>query len=211
MYRKMRNNDYRLHQWNNRYSGHIELVNQLVDKLRLELAEDIPYVAPSYGGTKAKVLLLLQDPGPKTNLTQNGSGFISTQNDDPTAEVLGTLLDKAQIALDDVIAWNACVHYIGSDQKKPSAKQLQHNLKPLAQLIELLPKLQVVILMGRVAEDSWSRFSGTYPHLASKICIFECPHPSKRGLMGSGPNRRSRQEGLALVMKALENAKARVC
>lgn len=54
------------------------------------LPAEVPYIDPLDAGTEARVLIILEAPGPKTNAfnTVPGSGFISSDNDDATAENL---------------------------------------------------------------------------------------------------------------------------
>jgi hypothetical protein len=47
------------------------------------------------GGINAKVLFLFAKPGPKTSQLGGGSGFISRNNDDPTAQAVFDLMNEA--------------------------------------------------------------------------------------------------------------------
>lgn len=77
------------------YEPHIEPFNRLVDELRSD-DEWMPYVAPVYGGTKARVLAIFRDPGPKTQVG-SGSGMLCVENDDPSAERHFNFLREAGI------------------------------------------------------------------------------------------------------------------
>ncbi|WP_132049372.1 hypothetical protein [Curtobacterium sp. PhB136] len=46
----------------------------------------LPHFDPAEAGVKARALLLLDAPGRKTVLEWGGSGFISLDNEDPTAK-----------------------------------------------------------------------------------------------------------------------------
>jgi hypothetical protein len=65
-----------------------------VDELRSEGRGWAPYVAPIYGGVNARLLSVLRDPGPMTDPTARGSGFLCLENDDPAAERFATLLAR---------------------------------------------------------------------------------------------------------------------
>jgi hypothetical protein len=78
---------FRNEQWQRRFDTHIEPINLLVDELRISERGWLPYVAPMYGGVNARLLSVLRDPGPKTR-SEDGSGFLSMENDDPTAEAI---------------------------------------------------------------------------------------------------------------------------
>lgn len=71
--------------------------------------------------------------------------------DDPTAELLSNCLDAAGLDVARTITWNAYPWYIN---KSPTASQLDAGIMPLRRLLELLPEVSVVMLMGRRAEDS---------------------------------------------------------
>ncbi|MFC8276504.1 hypothetical protein ACFUJR_29020 [Streptomyces sp. NPDC057271] len=86
MARQMADETFRTDQERNRYAAHVRAINELVDGLRDQDGRGwMPYVAPWHGGTEARVLSVLRDPGPKTQ-DGTGSGFLCTENDDPTAE-----------------------------------------------------------------------------------------------------------------------------
>lgn len=62
----------------------------VADRLAEGLPAEMPYVDPLDAGTDARVLIILEAPGPGTNASNlnPGSGFISSDNDDWTAENL---------------------------------------------------------------------------------------------------------------------------
>ena len=104
---------YRDDLFRRRYEPHVARINKLVDRLRAEHPERfIPYVAPTYGGENARVLALLQDPGPKTNPeNMNGSGMLCIENVDGSAERYKMYLAKYGIDVCDIQAWNAFPWY----------------------------------------------------------------------------------------------------
>ena len=67
MARRMADEGFRQIQWDTRYDPHIEPVNRYVDLLRQDAERGwAPYVAPLYGGIRARLLSVSRDPGPKT-------------------------------------------------------------------------------------------------------------------------------------------------
>lgn len=63
-------------------------VDRLIESRFLAgLPAEIPYADPLDAGTDARVLIILEAPGPMTNAFNPvpGSGFISSDNDDATA------------------------------------------------------------------------------------------------------------------------------
>lgn len=168
---------------------HVRPINELVDQLRLEQPDKfIPYVAPTYGGTNARLLALLQDPGPKTNpQNTNGSGMLCIENDDESAARYKMFLADAGIDVCDMQAWNAFPWHVRelserdpiTGYKYPAA-DVTGGIDALVRLIALLPKVRVVLLHGRVAQAAWQRYVALAPDRASNIQAVETWHTSAR-------------------------------
>ena len=134
---------------------HIAPVNALVDELTDSGGRGwVPYLAPAYSGVDARVLCVLRDPGPKTNDELGGSGFLSPENDDPTARRFAALLDGAGIPVSEILAWNAYRWYVNG---KPTPAELEAGVEPLRRLLGILPRLRVIMLHGGSAQDGWKR------------------------------------------------------
>lgn len=188
-------------QLEHRYDPHIESVNRLVDELSDEVRW-MPYVSPLYGGTNARVLFLFQDPGPATQASR-GSGMLSPENDDPSAELFSRTLADAGLVYADVLTWNAYPWFI-PDQRPPSASMLTEGTVPLGRLLELLPGLRSVCLGGRKAADGWSRFAARRPTVARSLTVIESLHPSRRGITRGGQI--TRAEGTAQLLADMRAA-----
>lgn len=65
-----------------KYEGVVGPRNRWVDQVRVSTKESVPYFDPRAATQGADVLVLLQDPSSEAQL---GSGFISRDNNDPTA------------------------------------------------------------------------------------------------------------------------------
>jgi len=92
----MRDPQFRQQQVDGVRAPHIAPVNALVDELIDPSGRGwAPYVAPVYGGVKARVLCIQRYPDPKTHSQHGGSGFLCLENDDATAERFAALLDGA--------------------------------------------------------------------------------------------------------------------
>ena len=70
------------------FSTKVAPLNNWVRDLRNRLGPNaiIPWFDPWDGGSKAKILWLLEAPGPKATRERGGSGFISCNNNDGTAQ-----------------------------------------------------------------------------------------------------------------------------
>jgi hypothetical protein len=181
----------------------IKPINQLVDRLSgFEGRGWMPYVAPIHGGTKARVLSVLRDPGPKTQ-NEGGSGFLCIENDDPTAESQAELFKRFGIKTADVLPWNAYPWYIN---RAPNAAELDAGASVLLELLSLLPALRVVLLQGRDAAAGWRRVVKKAPGLVADkgLTVVECIHPSRQALWARDPKVREQR------LKQREAAYARV-
>lgn len=197
----MANAAFRADQHARLHEAHIAPITDLVDQLSLIGRGFIPHVAPLYGGVNAEVLLVFQDPGPMTQ-RDGGSGMLCAENNDPTAELFSNCLDAAGLDVGRTITWNAYPWYIN---KSPTASQLDAGIMPLRRLLELLPEVSVVMLMGRRAEDSWARFQKRYPGEIGRYTVIASLHPSGRGITRGGQT--SRAAGIEQLTADLARSK----
>lgn len=184
---------YRADQWAHRYDPHIEPINRLVDGLGThDHAGCPPYVAPMYRGVDAPAMAILRDPGPKAGGVA-GSGFLSIENDDQTAERQFAFFAGAGIDAADVLPWNAYPWYIN---RKPTRTQLTAGIEPLRHLIDLLPSLRVVLLFGADAHAAWRLFLARHGDLARRRSLqaLRTYHPSRQALQHPSPAERERRE-----------------
>jgi uracil-DNA glycosylase len=136
----------------------------------------MPRIAPTYGGVEAEVLFLLQDPGVAP---ASGGGFLCHQNDDPSAELFARGLDHADLPASRATAWNAYPWY-RADHARPSSAEVASAFPVLADLLDRLPRLKVVVPMGRVAQDAWARFAQDHPDRAKAYDCVAAPLPYTR-------------------------------
>lgn len=168
---------FRTEQWDARFAPHVAPINRLVDSLADGAARPRPpYIAPMYGGVDARLLSLLRDPGPATQSLREdgrvGSGFLCMENDDPTAERIASLFAAVSIPAQDIVPWNAYPWYIN---RNPRAAELEEGVLPLKHLIDLMPRLHVVMLHGGAATSAWRRFVRRFPTLAEDQGITVLP------------------------------------
>ncbi len=79
----------------------------------------VPHFDPAETGVRSQVLLLLEAPGPKTVPEWGGSGFISVDNDDPTAQNLWRTRDEVGFYR-GVLVWNIVPWVLGRASVKPT-------------------------------------------------------------------------------------------
>lgn len=181
--------------------SHVQPLNDLVRDIRRETDHDVPWFDPAGGGVRARALLLYEAPsaqatGSSGQRAKRGSGIISVDNDDKTAENSWHLYREARLDRNLIAAWNVVPWYVGTDTKIRGATDddLQDAQPYLDRLIRLLPDLRVVLAVGNPARDGWLRYlrqpsSPLIPTLA-------CPHPS-------GTNMNTRPHLRADVLEAL--------
>lgn len=151
---------------------HIAPLTDYVERLREEAGPGagIPYFDPWDGGIEAEVLFLLEAPGAKAV----SSGFISRNNPDETAKNMFEICQEAGLDRKSTVLWNAVPWYIGTGSKIRAATpaDLEAGLKPLPRLLELLPKVKTIVLVGRKAEKALRQINRV------KYRVFTSPHPS---------------------------------
>jgi len=154
---------------------HMAPLTHLVDEMRAEnrLVGEIPYFDPEDGGVDARVLFLLEAPGPRAVT----SGFISRNNPDPTARNFLRLLKEAGIAREISILWNIVPWYIGTGKQIRAARasDIRAGQKYLRRLLALLSNLKAVVLVGGKAQ-----VAADFVSTLTKVRIFKTLHPSSR-------------------------------
>lgn len=123
----------------------------------------LPHFDPAEAGVEARVLIVAEAPGPKTNprTSATSSGFVSVDNDDPTAENAWRLRAEAGLH-DGVLLWNMVPWYLGAASVKPTAYDLARGAAALRGLLDLLPDLQVLLLAGLAAQRGWNTHLSGY-------------------------------------------------
>jgi len=159
----------------------------------------VPWFDPAEAGIDTRVLLVFEAPGPMTfeGHKRRGSGFISADNNDQTAE--NTWRSRAEAGLHDgALCWNIVPWYLGPPASvRPTADDLKDGADALVELMRLLPKLDTVVVSGRFAQRGWNR------HLAHSlrrpdVRVIETWHPSPLALNHPG----KRDEYVAALREA---------
>ena len=154
---------------------HMRALNEYVAGLRKRPGVEVPDFDPLDGGVDAIILFLFEKPGPMTSTTtgartRTGSGFISRDNDDSTAENTFTFMREAGIPRKQTVTWNAIPWWNGT--RKVTAAELREGAEETGRLTGLLPKLRVVVFVGEKA-------SRARPHLEDAgLAFFSSDHPS---------------------------------
>jgi hypothetical protein len=177
---------------------HVAPLTDFVRRLRAERGPDsVPFFDPTEAGVEAPILLLFENPGRRADAV-HGSGFISADNDDRSAENMWSIFREAGInRARDIVAWNIVPWYLGDENRigNVTARDLDQAQPALAELLSLLPHLGVVILCGRKAQRGWER-----ARPEADVAVLQAPHPSGRWL-------NAHPEDRAKLVAALEQAR----
>jgi hypothetical protein len=142
---------------------HMRPLVSYVNGLRSNPAIEVPNFDPMDGGIDAELLFLFEKPGPMTQ----SSGFISRDNDDPTAEATYRFMIEAQIPRSMTVIWDAVPWWDGT--RRISGGQLRQGLACIDELLGLLPMVRAVVLVGRKAQRAMPHF---------QLPVFQSSHPS---------------------------------
>lgn len=156
------------------HEPHIAPLTDFVQKLK-EIHPDceIPDFDPFDGGCNADILFLFEKPGPMTSASGKGSGFISRDNDDPTAEATFKFMNKAGLLRERTVIWNVIPGWNGT--RKVTTAELRAGIDDLNGLLVLLPKLRAIVLVGQQAQRVMSSKSFVK---SGCLRIFASAHPS---------------------------------
>jgi len=162
---------------------HVAPFADLVDELRAaHPGREVPYVAPTSRGTRARVLVLHRSPAPSpvpppaaaavaAGSDQHGDQqveqqddqqgqppaeerMLSVEGDDGASERLHGLLTDAGIDPSLVLPWHA-VPWTVEPSSPLSGIDAKAGRLVLARVVSLLPQLRVVVLHGREVEPVW--------------------------------------------------------
>lgn len=164
---------------------HIAPLTQFVRRLRQNMDPNaaIPFFDPLDGGVNAEVLFLLEAPGPKAK----NSGFVSMNNPDETAKNFFEISREAGINRKRIVIWNTVPWYIGEEGRIRPANttDIVAGITSLYNLLNLLPKLRAIVLVGKKAQKTEAHIRKIAPYLK----VFTSPHPSPMFVNRSPGNR----------------------
>ncbi len=150
---------------------HVAPLAAYAARLRTCSGITVPDFDPLDGGVEAQVLFLLEKPGPMTAPSRQGragSGFISRDNDDATAEATYRFMLEAGLPRTDTVIWNAVPWWNGTI--RITAAERAAGIHELRTLLALLPRLHTAVLVGRTAALARPVLGG--------LRLLESAHPS---------------------------------
>lgn len=183
-------------------AAHISRVNDLVDDLREERPDiSMPYVAPHYDESNARILTLMSNPGPKAG-GDSGSTFLSFENDDGTAERIGAIYERVGLTGAYVLPWNAFPWYVHGDY--PNGLPLEYvkdGQDALHRVLEAAPNIVVIVAHGGDAHRAVRLFARD-PRFQTFIeqramRFWETRHTGNRAFSAAANERERRLETVA--------------
>ena len=124
----------------------------------------VPDFDPLDGGTAARVLVLLEKPGPGVL----PGGFVSRDNPTPTAAAIRAFMAQAGLPRTEAALWNLVPWWNGTTAV--TAAERAAGAQALARLLPLLPRLDTALLVGRTAASARP--------LLGHLRVLESAHPS---------------------------------
>lgn len=162
-------------------------LNEWVSALRADprlpsgAGSTIPFFDPRGGGVAARVMFLMQDPSEVATFT----GFISPDNNDPSAHNSTVACAAAGLDARDRVHWNIFPWWVnitksGQTVDPPRPPQSYPAAMPLAarllgDVLALLPRLQVVVLLGKQAQAGWKQVAPALGADARRFQVLNCP------------------------------------
>ncbi|GJE79091.1 uracil-DNA glycosylase family protein [Methylorubrum thiocyanatum] len=155
-------------------SAHIARLEAYAETFRASHGE-VPHFDPFDGGVDARLLFLLATPGPSLAPIR----FTSRDNPTGTARTLRRLFAASTIPRRESVLWNAVPWALprrGRTLGVPSAHDRAAARAVLPDLLDLLPRLEAVVLLGAEAGALAGRMQERVP------LVLMAPHPSPPNL-----------------------------
>lgn len=154
-------------------ASHVAPIRALAERIREATGRPVPEPDPLDGGVGARMLLLLETPGPRVR----EDAIVSRDKPGGTGANLRRFLDGAGIARGDTLIWNVVpwiIHAPGARNRAPTTAERRAGLDWVPPLLDLLPRLRVVVLSGRHAAAAEPAVRAARPGAA----VLTMPHPS---------------------------------
>lgn len=184
---------------------HVRDLNDLARSLRIAGGGDVrfvPWFDPDGGGVDARVLVLMETPGPRT-VASGDLGFSSEDNADPTAAALGQARAAAGLSRSAYVRWNVVpwpLYDAGNRRRPPQVADLDDAAPALGGLLDLLPRLELVVAVGVPALSGVMRYLTTrVDSLGAVPRVLGVPHPSPRNARQQVEARERLRRALALM------------
>jgi hypothetical protein len=157
-------------------ASHMRPLNAYRARLAGQARGFVPDFDPLDGGVGARLLFLLEKPGPKT-FPPAGSGFVSRDNADPTAMHCRAAMIQAGIPREGTLIWNIAPWW--NETVRTTGAEMRAGAVELAFLLAMLPALRGVVQVGNNA----AAYGGPVA-VATGLPLFRSVHPSNQARIG---------------------------
>ena len=200
--RRMKDPEYRQSQLDSVHDEHIAPVTEFISCLSTERPElpGVPFVAPHYGPETARILSLSSNPGPRAG-GEKGSGLLSVQNDDASAERMLKVYAAAGIRDEDVVPWNAFPWFVHEQLPNGlTSDYIEQGVHVLGRFLDLCPNIVSIVAHGGDAHRCAqllrsSRIVGPLVRRRG-IHTWDARHTSNRAFILSPQQRRDAEEDM---------------
>lgn len=158
----------------------------------------IPNFDPFDGGVSARLLILLETPGPSA--VDIDRRFVSIDNPTGTAKNLRSALAAASIPRKDIILWNT-IPWVRASQRSITVSQRRAGIEQIIDLLSILPNLKAAILAGSVASAAGRALED------AGVKIILAPHPSPTLINTSSTLRDRLHAAFEAAAKTLDQSK----
>ena len=164
---------------------HVAPLNQLVRRWRALPGADaprfIPWFDPDGAGVAARVLAIMESPGPQT-VAAGDLGFNTEDNPNPASRIFARLRREAGLPRSLYLRWNIvpwALHDAQGLRRGPRTADVVEGAPFLDQLLAELPELRIIVTFGQPALTGVMRHFTLRP-LDRVLPILGVPHPSPR-------------------------------
>lgn len=183
---------------------HVQPINDLIDEIGRDVGvRNLAYNDPTFGGTEAEVLFVLKSPEGDAGSDRNRVSFQSFDNDDSGAEFLFRTCERFALPRVKCAGWNICPFPI--EGKNPSRTELERARPYTMRMLELLPHLKVVLLLGNPAQKGWE---DRFLHRRPDVEVVLGASPSPPGI-NQKRNRDNFEEAIRRVVRIVEGIEGR--
>ena len=129
---------------------HVLPLTTLIEKMRARNI-NVPHIDPRDGGIKAQVLIFLETPGPKAV-----NGFVSRDNDDPTARNFKNTCEGVGLCRELTALWNVVPQCLSIPTKSMNPKHvdIRNAIDDTRRFIAEFGGLRAIVFCGGSAKYS---------------------------------------------------------
>ncbi|QCR19186.1 uracil-DNA glycosylase family protein [Agrococcus sp. SGAir0287] len=177
--------------------GPIEALDALAARWRTDSTgapRFVPGFDPRSGGARSRVLVLMESPGPAT-IAAGAAAICSEDNTGPTAAALRDARHAVGLPRSWMLRWNLIPWQVHG---RATVAEREAGRAALAELLDTLPYLRVIVTFGTIALDGVMRHF-TLADDPTVVPVLAAPHPSPANGRHRHEQRTRAEHALALA------------